>query len=82
MSVLFLGEADTEPHTPQDHQECANRQNLEQRFLILIEKWDFNVIAAGTAVIMVTGQSSARIVSSVAVHNISRKMVPFETEEG
>ena len=68
-------EAITEPQLPEDPQEGANGHNTERRFLNLIKKWDFKVIAAGIAPTKVTGRKSAKIDSGVEVPNSSRKIV-------
>ena len=53
--------ADAEPQIQEDTHECANGHNRERSFLNLIEKWDFKVIVAGTAVNVVTGLESLKI---------------------
>ena len=50
------GEVYTQPQFPEDPQEGANGHNPKRNFLNLIEKWGFKVIAAGTAVNVITGR--------------------------
>ena len=54
----LTGEANTEPQLLQQPQECANGHNLEKSFMSLIEKWEFKVRGAGTALNVLTGQKS------------------------
>ena len=54
------GEADTELQLPEKSQEGANGQKLERIFLNLKKKWDFQLIAAESAVNVVTGRESAK----------------------
>ena len=83
--VPVTGEADTERQLPENPQEDANGQSLARGFLNLIKKWDVNVRAARTAVSVVTGRESAKLVSSVEVHIWKKfpvfnlKMVDVET---
>ena len=51
--------ADTEPQLPEDPQEVAKGHNIEGDFLHPLKKSDFKVIAAGTAVNVVTGREKA-----------------------
>ena len=60
--VPVTGEADKEPQLLEDPKAGANGQNLERIFPNLIEKSDFKVIAAGTAVNVVTGRENTKIV--------------------
>ena len=70
-------ETDSGLQLPEDPQGRANVNNLEKHFLNMIEKRHFKVIAAGTAISVVTGQEIAKDDSNVDFHNNSKKVARF-----
>ena len=67
---------------PEYPQKGAYGHNILRNILSLIKKWCSKVMAAGSAVNVVTERDSVKIVSSVEFHNISKKITHFYNERG
>ena len=74
---VVLGETNKERRLPGSFQEGTNGHSPEKKFLNLIEKLDFKVIAAGTAVNVATMRKSARIVSNLKFKTLQEELSFF-----